>query len=476
MNLNKNQMRRIKQIHFVGIGGSGMAGIAEVLFNRGYRITGSDLVESSNTDRLKKLGITIFKGHAAENIAGSDALVMTSALKADNPEWLAACKQGIPVVRRAEMLAELMRFLQGIAIAGTHGKTTTTSLIASIMGEAGLDPTFVIGGRLNSIGSHAQLGTGRYFVAEADESDASFLYLKPVIAVVTNIDRDHMVTYGGDFQKLRQVFIDFLHHLPFYGLAVLCIDDPVVRDILRELHCPRVTYGFSPQADYWISDFRQQERRSYFTVHAKDRHPFSVCLNLAGKHNALNALAAMAVCFEEGIALANILSALEVFGGIGRRFQIEEQMLTAHQRQYMLIDDYGHHPKEVAMVIEAIRTGWSDRRLVMIYQPHRYSRTHDLFNDFVTVLSCVDVLILLPVYSAGELPISGADSQSLHQVIHQLIDQPADQLPDQVCQRCIYQPDLEGIPGLLSDIVLDGDIVVTQGAGSVGQLLNLLRA
>lgn len=462
-------MRHIKHIHFIGIGGAGMGGIAEVLFNKGYKITGSDLASSMMTDHLKKLGINIFFSHDETNIKGADVVVITSALSNDNIELVAAKAKGIPVVRRAEMLAELMRFGQGIAIAGTHGKTTTTSILASIMATAKLDPTFVIGGKLNSIGTNAKLGEGKYFIAEADESDASFLHLNPVIAIVTNIDRDHMPTYGGDFQNLRKVFINFLLRLPFYGMAVINIDDPVARDIIPELRCQVITYGCSSNADYQLIAYKQNNGVSTFTVYCKSSNKeFELKLNLPGKHNALNAIAALAVSLEEGIELKYIAEALSEFKGIGRRFQIYNNMKLSNDKQFTLIDDYGHHPREISAILDALADGWGTRRVVMIYQPHRYTRTRDLFDDFVKVLSSVHVLILLPVYPASELPLPGATSEDLFKVINNN--------PDYSHHSHYYNNFEELLTGLHS-IVHNDDIVVVQGAGNISQIAtNLLSA
>ncbi len=452
----KSPMRRIRSIHFVGIGGVGMCGIAEVLHNLGYKISGSDQGQSPTTARLQGMGIEVLQGHDAAHVNGRDVVVVSTAIKADNPELVAAHEQLIPVVRRAEMLAELMRFRQGIAVAGTHGKTTTTSLVASILAEGGLDPTFVIGGRLNSAGTNARLGTGEYLVAEADESDASFLHLKPMMAVVTNIDVDHMETYGGDYNRLRQTFIDFLHNLPFYGLAVMCIDDAGVRDVLADCGRPMVTYGFDEAADVYAIDVAQRGTTTSFQVMRKGREPLALTLNMAGRHNVLNALAAIAIATDLGIDDAAILRALVGFQGIGRRFQMNGVADTAKGR-VELIDDYGHHPREVAATVAAIRAGWPERRLVVAFQPHRYSRTRDLFEDFAKVLSEVDVLVLLEVYAAGESPIAGADGRSLARAV-----------------RARGQVDpvfIEGVDELASTllgVIHDGDLVLTLGAGNIG--------
>ena len=450
-------MRRIKHVHFVGIGGAGMGGIAEVLHNLGYQVSGSDLGNNAMTQRLSSLGIKIDHDHVAENVESCDALVISSAVNQDNPEVVAAHERRIPVVPRAEMLAELMRFRFGIAVAGTHGKTTTTSLIASLLAEAELDPTFVIGGKLNSSGTNARLGTGEYLVAEADESDASFLYLQPMLAVVTNVDVDHMSTYGGDYNKLRQTFIEFLHHLPFYGLAVVCVDDGGVREVMEECTRPMLTYGFSEEADLRASNVRQQGNTTVFDVTRADHEgTLEVSLNMAGLHNVLNALAAIAVAQELGVKDDIIVCALAGFQGIGRRFQINGEVETA-KGKVMLIDDYGHHPREVAATVAAIRAGWPERRLLVAFQPHRYSRTRDLFEDFTMVLSEVDVLVLLEVYAAGEEPIAGADSRSLARAIR---------ARGQVDP--VFIESVDDLAHTLEGVIQEGDIVLTLGAGNVG--------
>ena len=452
-----NPMGRVQHIHFVGIGGAGMGGIAEVLHNLGYAITGSDIKDNPVTRRLQGLGVAITCGHGEANVDGSDVVVVSSAIDEGNPEVTAARRLRIPVVPRAEMLAELMRFRHGIAVAGTHGKTTTTSLIASLLAEGGLDPTFVIGGLLTSAGTHARLGAGRYLVAEADESDASFLHLQPVMAVVTNIDADHMGTYGGDFGRLRKTFLEFLHHLPFYGLAVLCIDDPVVRSMLPEVAKPVLTYGARESADLRVTDVHQVQAVTRFRVERRGGGgAFDVALNLPGRHNVLNALAAIAVAQEIGVSQTSICRALEQFQGIARRFQVHGELSIGGAR-VQLIDDYGHHPREIGATLEAIRAGWPGRRIVVVFQPHRYTRTRDLFEDFTQVLSEVDVLLLLEVYSAGESPITGADGRSLGRAIR---------LRGQVEPVFVEQPDQ--VPELLGGVVTDGDIVLVLGAGSIG--------
>ncbi len=453
---NAGSMRRIKRLHFVGIGGAGMGGIAEVLHTLGYVVSGSDLGQNAMTKRLIGLGITVFKGHDAANIEGCDALVISSAVDYSNPEVALAHERRIPIVPRAEMLAELMRFRYGIAIAGTHGKTTTTSLVASILAEGGLDPTFVIGGKLNSAGTNARLGSGKYLVAEADESDASFLYLQPMIAVVTNVDVDHMATYGGDYNKLRQTFIEFLHHLPFYGLAVMCLEDSGVREVMAECTRPMVTYGFGEDADLRAINVSQSANTTHFTVCRAGHADIDVLLNMGGRHNVLNALAAIAIAHELGVDDAAIARALSGFEGIGRRFQMNGEVVTA-KGAVMLVDDYGHHPREISAVVAAIRDGWPERRLVVAFQPHRYSRTRDLFDDFAMVLSTVDALVLLEVYGAGEAAIAGADGRSLARAIR------ARGLVDPV-----FIESADDLADALKGVIQDGDIVLTLGAGTIG--------
>jgi len=459
------EMRRIRNIHFVGIGGAGMSGIAEVLLNQGYQISGSDLGASATTRRLQKLGATVGIGHRAENVQGADVVVVSSAVDSGNPELAEAAQRRIPVIRRAEMLAELMRYRHAIVIAGTHGKTTTTSLVTSLLAQASLDPTFVIGGLLNSAGTNAKLGASRYMVAEADESDASFLHLHPMVAIVTNIDDDHMATYGGDFGQLKKAFTDFLHNLPFYGLAVLCVDDPVVREILPLVSRPVLTYGFSAEADFRISNVKQERMVTSFEVHRPGRAgPLPLVLNLPGVHNVLNATAAIVVATDEGLSDHDIQTGVSQFQGVGRRFDVQGE-LACKRGSVLLVDDYGHHPTEVAANIRAIRDGWPDKRLVMIYQPHRYTRTHDLYDDFVDVLSTVDFLLLLDVYPAGEKPIRGADSKSLCRSIRQR---------GQLDPVHVKKP--EDLKRLLNEVLNDGDMLVTQGAGSIGMLAKQLAA
>lgn len=456
------EMRRVRRIHFIGIGGAGMGGIAEVLGNEGYVISGSDIAYNPVTDRLVAMGAKIFLGHAPEQVADASVVVTSTAIQEDNPELMAARELRIPVVRRAEMLAELMRFRHGVAVAGTHGKTTTTSLIASIYGEAGRDPTFVIGGLLNSAGCNARLGSSRYLIAEADESDASFLHLQPMVSIVTNIEADHMDTYGGDFSKLEDTFVDFLHNLPFYGLAVLCVDDEVVRGLMPRISRQCVTYGFADDADYRLNDFSQERDNCRFTVTRPDGTSLAVQLNLPGRHNALNATAAIAVAMEDGVTDAAILTALIKFEGVGRRFQQYGEFATGRGHA-KLVDDYGHHPSEVRATQNAVRAGWPERRLVTIYQPHRYSRTRDLYEDFVDVLSKTDVLILLEVYSAGETPIPGADSRALCRSIR-----------SRGKMEPIYVASPAEVPQVLAELLQDGDLVLTQGAGNVGGLARTL--
>ncbi|SDG06496.1 UDP-N-acetylmuramate--L-alanine ligase [Onishia taeanensis] len=452
-------MRRIRRIHFVGIGGAGMCGIAEVLVNQGYQVSGSDVKESTVVAHLRQCGIRVALGHAAENVEQADVVVVSTAIDPSNPEIRWAQEHRVPVVRRAEMLAELMRFRHGIAVAGTHGKTTTTSITSTLLAEGGLDPTFVIGGKLTSAGTNARLGEGDYLVAEADESDASFLHLQPMVSIVTNIDADHMSTYGGDFERLKGTFVEFLHNLPFYGLAVLCIDDEHVRGLLGQVHRQFVTYGFSEDADYRITEFVQEAGEVRFTALRPDgQSPLAVRLAMPGEHNALNALAAIAVACDAGVSDAAILSGLASFAGVGRRFQVHGEFpAPSGEGEVMLVDDYGHHPREVDMVIRAIRAGWPERRLVMVYQPHRYSRTRDLYEDFVRVLSGVDTLVLLDVYAAGETPIPGAEGKTLAGSIRQRgrVDP-------------LFVEHKAELPDLLKRILRPDDILITQGAGDVG--------
>ncbi len=452
------RMRRMRRIHFVGIGGAGMCGIAEVLLNLGYEVSGSDLKASAVTERLETFGAQIFIGHRAENAEQADVLVVSSAINTSNPEVATALERRIPVVPRAEMLAELMRYRHGIAVAGTHGKTTTTSLLASVFAAGGLDPTFVIGGRLNAAGTNAQLGSSRYLIAEADESDASFLHLQPMVSVVTNIDMDHMSTYGGDFNKLKKTFIEFLHNLPFYGLAVLCVDDPIVREILPQVARPTVTYGFDDDADVRAINIRQQGMQTFFTVLRHGREPLDVSVNMPGNHNVLNALATIAIASDEGISDEAIVQGLSQFQGVGRRFQVYGD-LPVEGGSVMLVDDYGHHPREVAAVIKAVRGGWPERRLVMVYQPHRFSRTRDLYDDFVQVLGDAQVLLLMEVYPAGEAPIPGAESRNLCHSIRQ-----RGKLDPIYIERGV------NLAPIVKPLLRAGDILLCQGAGDIGGL------
>lgn len=467
------EMRRVEQIHFVGIGGAGMSGIAEVLHNQGYKITGSDIQWGPVVSRLERLGVEVLIGHHANNVANASVVVVSSAVDEQNSEWLAAKAQRIPVVQRAEMLAELMRFRHGVAVAGTHGKTTTTSLIASIFAEAQLDPTFVIGGLLNSAGANARLGSSQYLIAEADESDGSFLHLQPLTSVITNIEMDHMDTYDGDFEKLKDTYVKFVHNLPFYGVVVVYIDDPVVQEVAERGGRKLITYGQSAAADLRLENYRQQGGRCYFSVTTTAGEVLEIRLNLPGLHNALNATAAVAVALDEGLEPEAIIAALDKFEGIGRRFEhygefdcpvnVSNDAGEASGGKIMLVDDYGHHPSEVAATIEAVRAGWPDKRLVMVYQPHRYSRTRDLYEDFAMVLSEVDVLLLLEVYAAGEEPVAGADGRSL-------------------CRTIRHRGKIDPIfvePGgslypLLADLLQDGDLLLTQGAGNIGGMVKQL--
>ncbi|MGI8560234.1 MAG: UDP-N-acetylmuramate--L-alanine ligase [Luteimonas sp.] len=449
--------RRYPRVHFVGIGGTGMSGIAEVLCTLGYQVSGSDTADTAVTQRLARLGANVHRGHAAANVLGTDCVVVSSAISPDNPELMEARAQRIPVVPRAEMLAELMRFRRGVAVAGTHGKTTTTSLLASVLGEGGLDPTFVIGGQLLAAGANARLGSGDWLVAEADESDGSFLRLNPLIAIVTNIDADHLENYGGDFARVQAAFLEFLHRLPFYGLAVLCIDDAEVAALAAETPRHVMTYGFDAQADVRAEDVSQDAGRMRFTLCLPDASRTPVTLALPGRHNIQNALAAATVGWQLGVAPESIAAALEKFEGIGRRFNLLAKVRTPQGATVQLVDDYGHHPKELAAVFEAARGGWPDKRLVVAFQPHRYSRTRDLFDDFAAVLSEVDALVLTEVYPAGEAPIAGADAKSLARAIR---------------ARGRIDPVVVGsaqeLRDVLPDILRDGDLVLMMGAGDIG--------
>jgi len=451
-------MRRVRRIHLVGIGGVGMAGIAEVLVNLGYEVAGSDLRESAATRHLRTLGARVVIGHDAANLGGADVVVVSAAVGPANPEVAAAHQRRIPVVRRAEMLAELMRFRYGIAIAGTHGKTTTTSLVASVLAEGGLDPTFVVGGKVISAGTNARLGAGPYLVAEADESDASFLHLTPLIGVVTNIDADHMGTYGGDFARLRATFMEFLQHLPFYGLAVLCLDDPVVCEVAQEVGRPVLTYGIDSDADLQARDVRAEGRGVRFRAVPRGEPGFDVHVNLPGRHNVLNALAAIAVARDLEVDDQAIQRALRGFQGIGRRCEMLGEV-RARGGRAVLVDDYGHHPREIRATIEAIRGAWPQRRLVVAFQPHRYTRTRDLLDDFAEVLSGVDALILSEVYAAGEAPIAGADGRTLARAIR------ARGKVDPVFISAIGE-----LADALEGVLTDGDVLLTLGAGDIGHV------
>ncbi|GAA4853537.1 UDP-N-acetylmuramate--L-alanine ligase [Luteimonas vadosa] len=450
--------RRYPRVHFVGIGGTGMSGIAEVLCTLGYQVSGSDKADNAVTRRLAKLGARIHEGHAAANVLGTDCVVVSSAIKPDNPELMEARAQRIPVVPRAEMLAELMRFRRGVAVAGTHGKTTTTSLLASVLGEGGLDPTFVIGGQLLAAGANARLGQGDWLVAEADESDGSFLRLNPLIAIVTNIDADHLENYGGDFARVQAAFVEFLHRLPFYGLAVLCIDDPEAVALAREVPRHVMTYGFSPEAEVRAEDVTQTGGRMRFTLCLPEDTRCEVTLALPGRHNVQNALAAAAVGWQLGVEPAQIARALEGFAGIGRRFNLLSQTPLPAGGMVTVVDDYGHHPRELAAVFEAARGGWPDKRLVVAFQPHRYSRTRDLFDDFAAVLSEVDALVLTEVYPAGEAPIAGADAKALARAIRARgrIDP-------------VVVAGASDLRGVLADVLSAGDLLLLMGAGDIGQ-------
>jgi UDP-N-acetylmuramate--alanine ligase len=461
----------VRHIHFVGIGGVGMSGIAEILFNLGYTISGSDLADSATLQRLSQLGIQTYVGHAALNVQGADAVVTSTAVQADNPEVITAREKHIPVVPRALMLAELMRLKQGIAIAGTHGKTTTTSLVASVLAEAGLDPTFVIGGRLNSAGANARLGQGDYIVVEADESDASFLNLLPVMAVVTNIDADHMETYGHDFGRLKQAFVDFLHRMPFYGTAILCTDDPAVRDIVTEVTCPITSYGFNEGAQVRAVNVRAVDGQMHFTVQRRNGvvlPDLEIVLNLPGHHNVLNALSAIAVAVELNVEDAAVQKALAEFKGVGRRFQRYGEVPAQGGGEFTLVDDYGHHPVEMAATLSAARGAFPGRRLILAFQPHRYTRTRDCFEDFVKVIAQADTVLLAEVYAAGETPIVAADGRSLARALR-------------VAGRIepLFVDAIADMPQAIWDNARAGDVVLCMGAGSIGavpgKVLDLLQ-
>ena len=457
---------RVTNIHFVGIGGSGMSGIAEVLHNLGFKISGSDQAKNAATEHLSSLGIQVYPGHTAEHVNGADVVVTSTAVKKDNPEVVAANEQQIPVIPRALMLAELMRFRDGIAIAGTHGKTTTTSLTASILGAAGLDPTFVIGGKLNAAGTNARLGKGEYIVAEADESDASFLHLTPIMSVVTNIDEDHMDTYGHSVEKLHQAFVDFIHRMPFYGKAFLCIDSEHVRAILPHIKKPFATYGLDEVADIYADNVHSEGAQMCFTVHLNKRSiaPFEVRLNAPGRHNVLNALAAIGVALECGADVEAIQRGLAGFGGVGRRFQSYGEIKLPQGGSALVVDDYGHHPVEMAATLAAARGAYPERRLVLAFQPHRYTRTRDLFEDFVRVLNTADAVVLTDVYAAGEEPIVAADSRALTRALR-----VAGKLEP------IYCADVADMPATLLNMLQDGDLLLNMGAGSINKVPQALR-
>jgi UDP-N-acetylmuramate--alanine ligase len=458
---------KIKRIHFVGIGGSGMNGIAEVLFNLGFGVSGSDLGENAATKRLSELGVKVAIGHDEANLTDADVVVVSTAVGGDNPEVLAARARHIPVVPRAMMLAELMRLRQGIAVAGTHGKTTTTSLTASVLARGGFDPTFVIGGKLNSSGTNAKLGTGEFIVVEADESDASFLYLQPILAVITNIDADHMETYGHDFARLKQAFVDFVEHLPFYGRAMVCVDDVNVREILPRITKPVTTYGFSEQAQIRAVNVRHQGGKMCFTAQCRQNgtpRDLEITLNLPGRHNVLNALAAIAIALEVGVAEEAIVAALGEFEGVGRRFQRYGEIALPDGGTFTLIDDYGHHPVEMAATLAAVRGAFPGRRLVLAFQPHRYTRTRDLFEDFVKILCGVDALLLAEVYAAGEPQLVAADGRAM---MHAL------RLAGQ--SEAIFVEQIADMPQSVMQWARDGDVVVTMGAGSIGNVPGAVR-
>ncbi len=450
------KMRRIHSVHFVGIGGSGMSGIAEVMLSLGYAVQGSDLKPNKQTRRLESQGATVFIGHAKDHIKDADAVVVSSAVDETNPEVEAAREALLPVVQRAEMLAELMRFRYSIAVAGTHGKTTTTSLVASVLAEGGLDPTFVIGGRLKSADANARLGQGDYLVAEADESDASFVHLKPMIAIVTNVDADHMATYEGDLERLRDGFVEFLHNLPFYGLAILCTDDPGVREIQGRVGRSVLSYGIDEGADVRAENIRYDGGVTRFDVVRTDEEPLGIELKLPGRHNVQNALAAIAVAGELSISDDAVVSALQKFEGIDRRFQALGEVATTNGK-VMIVDDYGHHPTELRATLKAARTGWPDRRLVLVFQPHRYTRTRDLLDDFAQVLSEADVLILLDVYAAGEAPIAGADGRAVARAVR-----------SRGAVEPVFVETLDELEPVLTGLLADGDLLLTMGAGDIG--------
>ncbi|CAH1388142.1 UDP-N-acetylmuramate--L-alanine ligase [Candidatus Nitrotoga sp. M5] len=458
---------KVKHIHFVGIGGSGMSGIAEVLLNLGYQVSGSDLADNAITQRMKQLGATVYLGHADSHLANANAVVVSSAVNPDNPEIIAARARNIPIVPRAMMLAELMRLRQGIAVAGTHGKTTTTSLTASVLAKGGFDPTFVIGGKLNSSGTHAKLGTGEFIVVEADESDASFLYLQPILAVITNIDADHMETYEHDFSKLKQAFVDFVEHLPFYGMVILCLDDANIRDILPNISKQVTTYGFTEDAQIRAVNVRHQDGKMRFTALCRQNgqpRDLEIILNLPGQHNVLNALAAIAVGLEVGVADDAIISALGEFEGVSRRFQRYGEIPLVGSGTFTLIDDYGHHPIEIQATVNAVRGAFPGRRLLLAFQPHRYTRTRNLFEDFVKVLSGADVLLLAEVYAAGESPIVAADGRAMAHALR---------IAGQ--NEVLFVEHILDMPQAILNMAQTGDVVVTMGAGSIGGVASVLK-
>ena len=460
----KDFMGRIRKVHFVGIGGAGMSGIADVMNTLGYQVSGSDLASNAVTEQLKSSGVKVYHSHSVENVSDVDVVVTSTAISRENVEVEAAIENRIPVVPRAEMLAELMRFSHGIAVAGTHGKTTTTSLVTSVLAEAGLDPTYVIGGKLNSSAKHARLGQGKYLVAEADESDASFLYLQPMMSVVTNIDADHLPTYGGDFARLKQTFVEFLHHLPFYGLAVVCVDDAEVRSLLPEITRPIIRYGIESDADVRASNIRYQGSRTVFDVALPGAEStIEITLNMPGRHNVLNALAAICVGYELGVSSENMQSALADFEGIGRRMHMYGEAKIA-QGSVTLVDDYAHHPTELAATLSAARNAWPEKRLVAVFQPHRYTRTRDLFEDFSQVLAECDVLLLTEVYAAGEELIAGADTRALCAAIRA-----------RGKVNPIFVEDVDKLDESLRSVLQDGDLVLTMGAGSIGKVASQLK-
>lgn len=463
-NIGQFATRRIKQVHFVGIGGAGMGGIAEVMVNLGYKVCGSDMQQNVMTKKLTELGATVFDKHAASNVSGADVVVLSSAVKEDNPEVVAAREKRIPIVPRAEMLAELMRFRYGIAIAGTHGKTTTTSLVASILATANMDPTFIVGGRVNSFASHSKLGAGQYLVAEADESDASFLHLQPIMSVVTNIDSDHLSAYDGDFNNLQNAFLEFIHHLPFYGMTVLCVENETVKALLPKIYRPYLTYGFGDDADYQIANVQMLGTQTKFELHCPEQTSvINFVLNLPGIHNVQNAVAAIVVALQLDVAIEFVQEALENFQGIARRFQIYPE-ICIDGKNIQLVDDYGHHPTELAATIQAAREAYPKQRLVVLFQPHRYSRTRDLFDDFVRVLNETDALMLCEVYAANEEPIVGADSAALCRALR------ARGKLDPILVK-----DLSEIQSTLEHVIHDNDVLLTLGAGSVGTIAPALH-